>query len=134
TALRAGPLPHRPAQKDVARRLAQAAPAAVTFADIARTLARERDDEAGAELLYWADAALASIESHRRDLARTAADERALAQRLETLGQTARALAQAMDFNFLLDPDRKLLSIGYRVSEGTLDPSCYDLLASEARL
>ncbi len=30
--------------------------------------------------------------------------------------------------------DRKLLSIGYLVNEGTLDPSCYDLLASEARL
>ena len=30
--------------------------------------------------------------------------------------------------------DRKLLSIGYRVAEGALDPSCYDLLASEARL
>ena len=29
---------------------------------------------------------------------------------------------------------RQLLSIGYRVAEGTLDPSCYDLLASEARL
>ena len=39
-----------------------------------------------------------------------------------------------MEFGFLLDPDRKLLSIGYRVPEGTLDPSCYDLLASEARL
>ncbi len=31
-------------------------------------------------------------------------------------------------------PDRQLLSIGYRVTDGTLDPSCYDLLASEARL
>ncbi len=40
----------------------------------------------------------------------------------------------AMEFAFLLDPDRKLLSIGYRISEGSLDPSCYDLLASEARL
>ncbi len=39
-----------------------------------------------------------------------------------------------MGYGFLLDPDRKLLSIGYRVHEGALDPSCYDLLASEARL
>ena len=39
-----------------------------------------------------------------------------------------------MEFGFLLDPERKLLSIGYRVADGTLDPSCYDLLASEARL
>ena len=39
-----------------------------------------------------------------------------------------------MGYGFLLDPERKLLSIGYRVADGTLDPSCYDLLASEARL
>ncbi len=43
-------------------------------------------------------------------------------------------MALAMEFGFLLDRERKLLSIGYRVAEGTLDPSCYDLLASEARL
>jgi len=39
-----------------------------------------------------------------------------------------------MDFAFLFDPTRKLFSIGYRVSDGTLDPGRYDLLASEARL
>ena len=39
-----------------------------------------------------------------------------------------------MDFAFLLDPERKLLSIGYSVADNRLDPSCYDLLASEARL
>ena len=43
-------------------------------------------------------------------------------------------MALEMGYGFLLDPLRKLLSIGYRVTEGTLDPSCYDLLASEARL
>ena len=40
----------------------------------------------------------------------------------------------AMDFGFLFDPARQLLAIGYRVAEGSLDPNCYDLLASEARL
>ena len=39
-----------------------------------------------------------------------------------------------MEFDFLLNPDRLLLSIGYQATEGTLDPRCYDLLASEARL
>ena len=39
-----------------------------------------------------------------------------------------------MDFGFLYDPKRQLLSIGYRVADGSLDPNCYDLLASEARL
>src|SRR5271167_695972 len=40
----------------------------------------------------------------------------------------------AMKFNFLFDSARQLLSIGYRVTDGSLDPNCYDLLASEARL
>ena len=39
-----------------------------------------------------------------------------------------------MDFGVLFDPIRKLFSIGFRVREGTLDPSYYDMLASEARL
>jgi cyclic beta-1,2-glucan synthetase len=43
-------------------------------------------------------------------------------------------MAMAMEFGFLLDPDRKLLSIGYLVPEGVRDASCYDLLASEARM
>ncbi len=39
-----------------------------------------------------------------------------------------------MDFDFLYDKTSELLSIGYDVSERRRDPSCYDLLASEARL
>ncbi|MBT9569254.1 MAG: cyclic beta 1-2 glucan synthetase, partial [Thiobacillus sp.] len=39
-----------------------------------------------------------------------------------------------MDFDFLYDASRGLLAIGYDVSERRRDPSCYDLLASEARL
>ena len=54
--------------------------------------------------------------------------------RLAALEDTARAMALAMEFGFLLDRERKLLSIGYLVPEGALDPNCYDLLASEARL
>ncbi len=40
----------------------------------------------------------------------------------------------AMDFEFLYDTSRSLLSIGYDVGERRRDPACYDLLASEARL
>ena len=39
-----------------------------------------------------------------------------------------------MNFAFLVDPERELLSIGYSLVDNCLDPSCYDLLASEARL
>ena len=119
---------------DIGARLAEIAPHAATMADIARTLASERGDDAGAEMLFWAEATLGSIESHRRDVAAAADDAHALERRLATLEATARSMAGAMEFGFLLDPDRKLLAIGYRVAEGSLDPSCYDLLASEARL
>ncbi|MEQ1842208.1 MAG: glucoamylase family protein, partial [Verrucomicrobiales bacterium] len=39
-----------------------------------------------------------------------------------------------MDFTFLYDSGRDLLAIGYNVSDRRLDPSFYDLLASEARI
>ncbi len=39
-----------------------------------------------------------------------------------------------MDFEFLFDPTRRLLSIGYNASERRTDPGNYDLLASESRL
>ena len=58
----------------------------------------------------------------------------ALAQRLSALIQTAENMFRSMDFTFLFDRSRKLFSIGYRATEGILDESCYDLLASEARL
>ena len=120
--------------EEFAARLVEVAPQATTMVDIARTLASERGDDAGAEMLFWAEATQRSIESHRRDLAQTADAARSLERRLATLEATARAMTDAMEFGFLLDPDRKLLSLGYRVAGGNLDPSCYDLLASEARL
>ncbi len=186
--------------------------------DIAQTLTAERGDGAGAELLAWADAIRASIESHRREveslmpwaslvtldaaiappskeaggisqdnvlgtlfdsiptlgdlpdrcaeaigilacrktelaardrrhggsiaridaiadaLARSSDAARALERRLTALGTMAGKMFDAMKFDFLFDPARHLLSIGYRVADGSLDSNCYDLLASEARL
>ena len=52
----------------------------------------------------------------------------------EAIAEKADELFREMDFGFLFDPTRKLFSIGFRVREGALDPSYYDLLASEARL
>ncbi|MBD9416975.1 cyclic beta 1-2 glucan synthetase [Pseudomonas sp. PDM16] len=49
------------------------------------------------------------------------------------LAQQAGDLAQ-MDFGFLYDAQRDLLSIGYNADENRLDAGYYDLLASEARL
>ncbi|WP_052812917.1 glycoside hydrolase family 94 protein [Desulfonatronum thioautotrophicum] len=54
--------------------------------------------------------------------------------RLEALADHCRELARNMEFDFLYDDARRLLAIGYNVSEGRRDGSFYDLLASEARL
>ena len=52
---------------------------------------------------------------------------------LEGLARQAGEMAN-MEYGFLFDKTRHLLSIGYNVSEHRLDPGTYDLLASEARL
>ncbi|HVQ27063.1 MAG TPA: glucoamylase family protein, partial [Planctomycetota bacterium] len=57
---------------------------------------------------------------------------------LEELARRAAAFAEGTRFRFLYDPQRRILSIGYRLADvegpGHLDSSYYDLLASEARL
>ncbi|MCE2575158.1 GH36-type glycosyl hydrolase domain-containing protein [Komagataeibacter sp. FNDCR2] len=82
--------------------------------------------------LFWVSAPLRTLESHLRDLDGDLYGT--LAARLDTLARKARAMAQEMDFGFLCNKSRKLLSIGYLVAEDTQDSNCYDLLASEARL
>ena len=57
-----------------------------------------------------------------------------IALRLRAVADRAYDFAMEMDFRFLFDGSRKLFSIGYQQSAHTLDPSYYDLLASEARL
>ena len=57
-----------------------------------------------------------------------------LARELTLIAANAKAMAQAMQFSFLMDPQRRLFSIGWSEAEAVRDRSCYDLLASEARL
>ena len=45
----------------------------------------------------------------------------------------ARELANDMDFSFLLDKQRLLLSVGFDAQSEELQPYCYDLLATEPR-
>jgi cyclic beta-1,2-glucan synthetase len=125
---------HAAQSEDFAARLGQAAPLAATLTDIARALAIELGDQVGGDIAFWAAAAGRSITSWQRDLSLDEEGIRALSQRLAAMQSTAREMSDAMQFGFLLDPERRLLSIGYRATEGTLDPNCYDLLASEARL
>jgi cyclic beta-1,2-glucan synthetase len=60
------------------------------------------------------------------------------ATRLEQLASRALAFVDGMSFGFLYDRERQIFAIGYRLADdqgpGRLDPSFYDLLASEARL
>src|SRR6185503_2796928 len=76
----------------------------------------------------------ASIASHVRDMAGSGPAIDSLLPRLGAIAKSARDFARAMDFEFLLNRQRMLLSIGFVVPKGVPDESCYDLLASEARL
>ena len=120
--------------EDVAERLSELADQAETMADIARALVSEREDDIGAGVRSWVAATQHSIESHRRDSRGSEDFDRTLSVRLNALEDAVRGMALAMEFGFLFDRERKLLSIGYLVTEEKLDPNCYDLLASEARL
>jgi len=67
-------------------------------------------------------------------LTQSARAARSIRERLEAIGELSGKMFDAMEFGFLFNQARQLLSIGYVVTEGSLDPNCYDLLASEARL
>ncbi len=87
-----------------------------------------------ATLLRDASSFRQTIESHFRDASINAEALKAINLRLQKLETEARAFALGMEFGFLLDPQRLLFSIGFRVPEAMRDESCYDMLASEARL
>ncbi len=131
-----------------------------TLSDVATALTAERGEGADGELVTWAEKARLAVTSHLRDLALLQPPAGAtgfltiaemsdpltgdggagspgavlLVRRLQAIADQAHQLFREMEFGFLFDPTRKLFSIGFRVRDGTLDPSCYDLLASEARL
>ncbi|MEO6782800.1 MAG: glucoamylase family protein, partial [Bradyrhizobium sp.] len=102
-------------------------------AKAARGIMAEFADDASQDLVFWTEALETSAAEHVRDK-EIASTPHVLRDRLLALADIARDLALAMDFKFLVDPERKLLSIGYSVADMRLDTNCYDLLASEARL
>jgi cellobiose phosphorylase len=89
-----------------------------------------------APLLEAAHAADSQPLPSLRLLARHEQATPAARQALQRLGHLAdRALALTkLEYGFLYDPVRRLLSIGWHVDEQRLDAGHYDLLASEARL
>ncbi|MCY1705072.1 GH36-type glycosyl hydrolase domain-containing protein [Pannonibacter sp. SL95] len=125
-----------PQTKEVADRLDELAHALehghpfetlLPIADAAADLASV-ESEADGELTFWCNAVRNCIAGH---LDSRPDDNNEQLIRIE---RQARSLALDMDFRFLEDTEKKLLSIGFSVATNTLDPSCYDLLASEARL
>jgi cyclic beta-1,2-glucan synthetase len=76
------------------------------------------------------DGASAMVEA----LERSALAAQSLERRLTALAEHAGKLFAEMEFGFLFDAGQRLLTIGYRLADSSLDPSYYDLLASEARL
>jgi cyclic beta-1,2-glucan synthetase len=74
------------------------------------------------------------LEAMAKMLRRAGEQAEALTERLENMVAQMNTLFHEMDFRFLYDAKCHLFSLGYRVTEGTLEPSYYDLLASEARL
>ncbi len=146
--------------RDWAAQLAKLVVYTDTLSDVAVVLNAERGEGAESELVTWAAAARRTAASHARDQALFSAsaqlgafptiaqlsdptdgnmDDSAraaagLVRRLGAIADRAQQLFDEMDFSFLFDPTRMLFSIGFRVRDGSLDPSYYDLLASEARL
>ena len=104
------------------------APDTSAAAALAEALAASQPN--AADLAFWITALHQTIVSHRRDQTGRAA----LAPRLLAIEKATRDMALAMEFGFLRNSERKLLSIGFLADEGALDTNCYDLLASEARL
>ena len=147
-----------------AMRLSDLSRRADTLVDVAEAVSQYDTDASAPQVHGWALAVHASVASHRRDLevaalrelqkleASTDPAERAavesaigdpertreadagLTLRLVSLATGCSRMLEEMDFRFLFDPERKLFSIGYRLTDGRLDPGYYDLLASEARL
>ena len=139
TTLRAAASDHSVASRDVAAEALGATLQAVgdgriSWRDLGSAAAMaEAAVTADDDQRFWLAAVGATIESHARDL-RDDVDTAVTRQRLLALASAARSMAMAMDFAFMLHPDRKLLSIGYSEATGALDENHYDLLASEARL
>jgi cyclic beta-1,2-glucan synthetase len=99
-------------------------------------LAAELDSRlARAAVSLTADPSLLSLADELRTaLASAREGVKALANGLKALSTEAMRFATEMDFGFLMDKSRLLLSIGYEIERQHLHQACYDLLCSEARI
>lgn len=78
--------------------------------------------------------AIRELQSLTAALKQSAEAAKSIGERLSRIAARCQQLVDEMDFRFLLDPERKVFTIGYNVTEGHHDSSFYDLLASECRI
>ncbi len=112
-------------------------------ADLLQPLERENPQAPFQNVQVWLNAALNQAREALRDerhlfatspAATTTAHSAGLANRLKGIMDLCENMAMGMDFRFLFDEHRKIFAIGFNSTEGRLDNSFYDLLASESRL
>ncbi len=103
-------------------------------ANHARAMAPQTENGKVPDLVFWTEALAGRVRSFDRDNSSSGESASDIAGRLQALADEAHTMALAMDFAFLFDRERRLLSIGYSRADNSLDRNCYDLLASEARL
>ncbi len=119
------------------------------FAVLSASLPQDAiEDRRPGELLRVAEAVLEALRTNaQQDTATRPAAERCreitaqaaarlarLDEQRKQIVQRTEALADGMEFGFLLHPDRRVLSIGWDLRANRLHDSCYDMLASEARM
>ena len=76
----------------------------------------------------------AAARALRRRLPGVLKNAAAISQVLRLIAEDSDRLVDEINFGFLYNSRKKLFSTGYNVSAGRLEPYCYDLLASEARI
>ncbi len=99
------------------------------------------------EIEFWMVSFVSLVRSYTRDFEMLVHSDKSEAEsrqakemrenfrvRIESIAGFCRRLVDEMDYEFLYDDERKVLTIGYRPTEAARDNSFYDLLASEARL
>lgn len=85
--------------------------------------------------LIAADPSLADAGQRLRRSIHFAIDNlRNLGSQLQDIEQNSSALADATEFDFLVHPERQILSIGYDLHNCQIQDGCYDMIASEARI
>ncbi len=74
------------------------------------------------------------VDELRKTLPPTIKNLQTLIAGLRAIADEAGRLADETEFDFLVDPNRQILSIGYEMSKQKTHEACYDMLASEARI